>query len=1485
MKRLLLILLLTLTGIGSIAQTFKQFSGQENFLAELQTQLVERAVGDAKKEHKELLDKFTEMWVELNSFSPAQKERIYKTCNQLLDSKLKVLPDVRDYIKTVIDVVESGQGEGRFNEWHETVDLVIRERTARKDFPEYMRFSGRLFRENVLYSSGSVEWVSDNNAFRFEIEKDRPKLVVPKLNLECRAKGSNAVIFATGGVLYPIEGIWVGKNGTVTWERAGLDPNKVYAIINDYDIRMKFANFDMDSVTFYNTDYFSEPLLGKLLDKVQAEVNEDRTSFPQFVSYSQRLKITNIDKNVDYEGGFTQKGSRFIASGTEEHPAYLVFYLDKKPFLEVNSLGFNITEDKITAAEAGIKFYLHEDSITHPGLDFKFFRKEREVNLFRLEEGLQKAPYFNSYHRLDIYAELVSWNIDQPKIFFTTIPNSQDNRAFFESDYYFRENRFDQMMGLSMDHPMVILKNCFKSMGQEVITDVDVGKCLRLSPTDIQVLLLTYTTMGFVKYDPNTGKVSATERLYHYIAAKSELEDYDVIQIASDIGRIENASLDLVDEVFTMKINGISNITLSDSHNVVLFPENGTITMKKNRDFDFSGVIKAGRLEFFGSNYQFFYDNFKIEMPNVDSVRMTVATGQDTRTGRPKIARVKTVIEDVNGTLEIDKPTNKSGLKPYKQYPIFTSHENSYAYYDRGRVQNGAYHRENFFFELDPFVFDSLDNFGNEQIQFEGTFQSADIFPEFREKLTLQEDNSLGFIRETPAEGYDIYRGKGRYYQKIKLSHEGLRGDGKLKYLTSTTQSEDFLFLPEMMTTKAKSFVVEEQMAGVQYPPVTGTNIKQVWKPYDDNLHCESTVDPFVMYDGSTLTGNLDLTPKELVGGGLFAFERAELESRTFHFQFSEFTCDTGDFRLKSDVSSFEGFQFKTNNVNAKIDFVKRKGDFISNDGTSMMEFPVNQYVAFMDRFTWYMDEEAIELSGGTTTQKTGAGGSMQFEGSRFISVHPNQDSLEFYSPAARYDLRNNIIQAKQVQFIQVADALVYPDSGLVTVEKRAKMKTLTNCAIVANAITKYHRVDSATVDVFARREYVGTGLYTYKDAAGNKQVVRFSTIGVDSTAQTYAKGRIAEERAFSLSPHFQYKGEVQLFASTKDLTFAGYTRINHQCEASLPTSWFSFNSAIDPEDIYIPIDKVTVNEEGEQLTSSLVLDPDTGSLYSTFLSKKLDDDDIDLLPADGYLTYEEGSGEYRISNMNKLTQQSLPGQYLSLDAADCVIYGEGRMGFGINTGQVSLTTVGNARHDLKTQKMTMDVMLLIDFFFDDKLIDDMGKIMAENALGEPTDFERETYQRGLRELIGADEADRLISTVTLTGEFKKYPEQLEKRMFLTEVKMRWNPETDSYQSEGKIGIGNIGKRQVNVKVNGQIEVVTGRIPEINIYLEADDATWYYFKYSRNVMQAISSLDEFNTAITELKTDKRKLKVERGQAPYSFMLSSKRRKDDFLGKF
>ena len=103
----LVVLFIGAVHVQGFSQTFKEFSTPEQFLVELEAQIVDKSVGDAKKTHKDLIEHFSEMWTELNSFTPGQKSVIFQTSNALLKNRLKMIPDVRDYIKTTITIVEA----------------------------------------------------------------------------------------------------------------------------------------------------------------------------------------------------------------------------------------------------------------------------------------------------------------------------------------------------------------------------------------------------------------------------------------------------------------------------------------------------------------------------------------------------------------------------------------------------------------------------------------------------------------------------------------------------------------------------------------------------------------------------------------------------------------------------------------------------------------------------------------------------------------------------------------------------------------------------------------------------------------------------------------------------------------------------------------------------------------------------------------------------------------------------------------------------------------------------------------------------------------------------------------------------------------------------------------------------------------------------------------------------------------------------------
>ena len=287
------------------------------------------------------------------------------------------------------------------------------------------------------------------------------------------------------------------------------------------------------------------------------------------------------------------------------------------------------------------------------------------------------------------------------------------------------------------------------------------------------------------------------QRLRDYLDFRMGRKDYDVIRFTSLTGsETTNARIDLLN--FDLDLNGVETISICDHQNVVFFPRNQQIILKENRNFVFNGTINAGMLTLSGNGFKFLYDDFRIDMSNIDSLKMKVESGQKDYFGMPMLTDVGNTISQLSGYLQIDEPDNKSGARSNPHFPVINSQIESYVYFDSKDIQGGAYHKDEIFFTLDPFEMDSINTLKRANFNFSGEFES-NIFPTFRENLTIRPDFSLGFKRQTPEEGYPVYGGKATFTNTIDLSNKGLKGNGELNYLTSTSFSEDFTFLPNMV--------------------------------------------------------------------------------------------------------------------------------------------------------------------------------------------------------------------------------------------------------------------------------------------------------------------------------------------------------------------------------------------------------------------------------------------------------------------------------------------------------------------------------------------------------------------------------------------------------------------------------------------------------------------------------------------------------------
>lgn len=1433
-----------------------------------------------KSSVKNFMKEFKPVW-ESPAYTNYYKRATYRIADKMLAKRIEVYPTFQTFLYVMRNFAKSGLPQDRFDQW----DSCFEKQLSRKPYSNlniFLSVSESLFGSGTIFQSPTVNWSVNTTDYRFNSDSVQ-EIIFETCNLKCTNENKDTlVIYDTKGVYSILKGTWKGMGGKTDWTRTGLAAEDVYAELGKYNITMKEGAFVADSVVFWNKNYFDKPLEGKLIERNITEP-KDKESYPRFISYSKRVTIPDLTPGVTYDGGFSMRGRRFVGSGTLEEPAQLIFKRNDKIFLTASSLSFDITKDKILADDARINFLLDGDSIFHPDIQMVYSIDKKHVSLIRSDQGLSQAPFFDTYHKVNMFFEELSWYTDEPRIEFRMMEGSSQTTADFESQNFFRPELFQQLSDPNGVSPVVLIAKYSQMINSRDMSVNDLSAYMRITPEEMRPVIFRLAVIGLLNYDVQSDHIHLEDKLFTFIDNEKRKADYDVVDFHSedpakhadnDSTANDNGIMDLNN--YDISINGVDRVILSDSQSVIFYPLKEHLVLHRNREATFAGEVRAGRFLFFGKHFDFNYDDFKIKMKDVDSMMLYANSFNKDSAGRSPLVRVRNTINHLSGELMIDKPTNKSGLKSLKQYPILTSDTNTFVYYDKRTTQNGVYKRDSFYFKADPFTIDSVASFSNSRLHFDGAFVSADIIPEMRETLRLQPDTSLGFVHDISADGLTLYKGKGKMFNKIKLSNKGLIGDGSFKYVTSVSTSDKFVFLPDSMNAHATTFDVTPQESNPEFPQLKGDTVYEHWLPKQDILYVKDLFNPFSCYNKfATFHGVLSLSPQLLSGNGVMNFQRASLTSEDIDMLNHRVIADTSNFALKSFDST--GIGFSTKDMKADIDFSKKEGNFVSNQSGSVVEFPENDYIAYMDQFKWLMEQDDIEMGSNKKVTETTDTNDIQLNGTRFISVNPHQDSLQFISAQARYSLRTHQIKAHQVPYIDVADARIVPDSGNITVLKHAYMVPLVNASITANKVTRYYTLYNANLTITSRKSYSGSGHYDFIDGAKNKRPMFFSNIRVDTSLQTVANTEISESDNFSISPNFRYKGSVNLEASNPFLDFKGDCRVEHNCN-EIKITWFKFSGQVDPDNVQIPVGASLSDNNVPLAASPVIANGDSTGIYATFMSPVVNPKkDLVIIPDSGeYLTYDAPTQEYRIASKEKLAAQTLPGNYVSLDTRKCIEYGEGNLNLG-DLMPLDMKTVGDITDYIIPDSTVCHVDMLLNFFFDDGAMSKMADDANGVADAKPVDVSDDTFQKDLRQIMGKDEGDKFISQLTLYGTAKKLPKELTSQLFLCNVKLKWNSETHSYVSQGDIGIGSIGSKMINKEATGVIEIRKRKQgDELNIYIELDPTHWYFFTYNGGLMQVLSSNDAFNAAISALKEDKRK------QGKFSFAAADPNLKRIFL---
>lgn len=1455
MKRLIpwLLMLLLAGGFSAQAQIYSFSKDPSDFTKEMK-----KFFKDYKQQDvQDIVNKFL-LYVSDGTYTPKEFLTINATCNVMLQRQhMKPIPHFRDYLQIMVAYKEHNIEPQKFDQYDIVYNTILSK--SRRDANEFNDAIYSLFAHRAIYTSVSKSWYIYTNFYSIEMEKRKPVIVVKNaISLTCLTRQDTLAIHNTTGKFYPLEYKWVGSKGQVNWRRVEEDSTQVYALIQDYSLKVKDAKLVADSVTFYNKHYFSRPLFGRLQDKALTTYNGKNAHWPWFRSYKAVYILDKLSKNILYIGGFTQEGLRIMGTssmdefGPKQYAKVYVSYKGEKT-LKAESDVFQIDRNKIVASNARTTIYFEGDSFYHPKIKFNYNVESRKVVLTRGDEGMYRSPMFDTYHDIEMEFDQLEWDIDYPQMDLRMFRGSEASALFVSKDY-FTMNEYIRSQGVLPYHPVRrVVKFAKYVVDTNVFSVTSYAGWARTNAKSLEPLLIRLTMDGFIIWDRDKNEIIVRDKAFHYENAAQARNDYDFLRLESYYKK-ENAQFSL--NTGNLLLEGVGKIMLSDTHRVFIYPRNQKVVMKKDRNFEFAGFIRAGLFEFYGNTFFFDYQNFTVQMDNIDSLRMYVRMDPAKPT---LVAQIQSVLQNVSGTLYVDQPANKSGKINYPEYPIFKCTKNAFVYYDKKHILGGNYKRDRFYFNIKPFTVDSLDKFYMDGLEFDGTFVSGDILPTFDYKLVPQPDLSLGLTKKDifPLYVGEEEAGKGKGDLVINLSNKGLRGKGQIEYLTSITVSEDFIFYLDSMRSYSSSFNIEHAARGI-YPKVEGKDVFTRWLAYKDSMVIEKLETPFKIFElGLEFSGDLTLTPERLTSSGSFNYKESIIKSKLFEFTPTHLISKSAKLTLKSDMIGTPAFV--ADDADLDLDVVTEITKGKSNSARKKILFPANKYTTSLKLFTWYSKDFKVEIEKAEDQPD---------RKSFFMSTKRGQDSLLFQSKFATYNLKDYKIYVDKIPYIASADAWIYPDKGSVTIDKDAFMESLKNAKVDADSTHKYHQLYDGLINVFGKYKFTGYASYDYIDKFKKKQKLLMHQIRIDDDNRMYAKGNVHDTIKFFIHPRFRFGGYIQLNSTIKEPDFDGHIKayIN---DTTLTTFWVEFHDRVNADSVYLRLNQPK-GDDGRELFTGIYVGTDSPYVYNVFLGKlKHQAHPAVFAINDGVLYYNDKQNKFVYSDIDKEYEGSMRGAYFTYSTETHDIYSEGRFDFGENIKAMDVKSAGNVNYDAETGKYLFHCVMMIDFPFDDKALNKMTDILIENTYFKKDARENDAASlKAISELIDDEkERNNMIEEIQSYGLYKP-SKNFSSTLILTNLQLTYNKSNRMFESEkSELGLSSVLKTEIHKGIDGGVQITKRRSGTIlGIYLQTDENNYYFFKYNYGLFNVLSSDPEFNEMVvnTASKNSAPKYRIKKG---------------------
>lgn len=1245
----------------------------------------------------------------------------------------------------------------------------------------------------------------------------------------------------------------VSQQGSIEWPAENRKFRGAVVQLADFHLKKDRSDFWTPNAQLQFQQISGEGLIEGVFEfKSKPRPARALNPYPIFTSNKADVTVDLKDEKLSYIGGVQLKGNRLFGKSVSRENGTLKILDDRGNTVVLQSKEFDLGDSLVSMNNGSITILHGSDSIQHKSVRAKFDVNTRELKVLR---NNTLTPYRSSYFDINMNVDLITWNMEKDSISMEIMNGKDMLPAVFESEAFFNDIRYKKIGRFLGFHPLnaAVLYGLRRDVKEfyvgELAMEYEIDENLAKAAGN---LLSQY---GFADYNAQTGFLQLYEKAFHYYFASARKVDFDNLMIPSKIKNGANAYIRL--DSGELNIRGVSRFYLTTDFKVYAEPKDSTLTLLKGRNLEFDGMIHAGDFQYQGAGHQFDYQEFLVNMPQIDSMRITVPL-RDTLNADGKLEQValKNELKETSGTLHINSSDNRSGTKENRRFPYFNSDSDAVFYFDGKEVLNGAYDKS-VRFVVPPFEVDSIEREDGESISFDGTFNSGGIFPSFQETLHIQEDKSLGFKHQMPPEGYNLYGTEARTYEEIRLSNKGMRGYGQIDFLTTILYSDDFIYYPDSVTTDGNTGVITPgDYKGASYPEAILGTYDMYWLPRKDSMYLRTVGEPFQFYNSTAnLTGEINITTKGVFGGGTMYTRGSEAISKDLTFKQFEYGARHAQFEVLTDDPTKPAMA----GDDIRLDF-----DLTDNSatirperiGTASISFPYAQMKTSITEAVWDLEDSIV-----TMTKPP----EIPIKDSYFYTTREDLDSLSFNAEKAIYDINSKELNVQGIPYIVVADSKIIPEGNETTILANSVLQKFENAEIIIDTLNGYHYLDRASIRIFSRNLFEGSAYY--------KQIVDKDTFDIrfDSfelqdvpVGQPDKKGKIAtrkmtvsggevlEDQNLIISPGFLYKGAVTMYASKPALELDGSVKLPLANEDY--NKWVKFQRTEGERNVQLPIDNALF-DDGSAVSAGLHTNI-RDELYVTFVDSKANSADQDFFNASGQLSFDDSLNIYRIERPSKTSGETYAGSTMIYNDSTKSLIFEGLANF-VNPGnpQIKIKSSILGLGNVESMDLTANVMMSIEMPTPAEAMNLMAEDLLDivERIGPPlaNDISLELMFKL------ANFTDESSARYYEENSLKEYTplvsvsRELEKALLISGTKLKWDKDLKAWHNTTKLGISNIFEDDLNAKLDGFLEIKKDEsgAEVVNLFIQAAPGIWYYMAYSTNQLILYSSNPKFNEAV------------------------------------